>query len=191
MGYVTVAAPGTITASYGNTNIRDQVVTPFATTGARDSAITSPVDGMLCTITGTDTLMEYNGSAWVIVSEPLQTWTPSLTQGVGVSVTTVVGWYRRENGEWTGKVTLAITSAGTLGSGLIISLPFTLPSAEHVGGSFIYFDSGVGYYVGTVFPLSTTTFSLVVDGAAAVVGGTPNFACANLDFLRINVHGAY
>jgi hypothetical protein len=44
--YTTNVAGTTITASWGNTNVRDQVVTPFASAAARTSAITTLVDGM-------------------------------------------------------------------------------------------------------------------------------------------------
>ncbi len=47
MGYTTIVAGTTITASWGNADVRDQVVVPFASTSARDSAITSPVVGMV------------------------------------------------------------------------------------------------------------------------------------------------
>jgi hypothetical protein len=47
MPYSTVVSGTTITAAWGNANVRDQVVTPFATAAARTSAITSPVLGML------------------------------------------------------------------------------------------------------------------------------------------------
>jgi hypothetical protein len=64
MPYTTIVAGTTILASWANASVRDQVVTPFATTSARDSAITSPVDGMLCYITGEDRFYSYDGSAW-------------------------------------------------------------------------------------------------------------------------------
>ena len=65
MPYSTVVAGTTITAAWSNTNNRDQVITPFASAAARDSAITSPVEGMHAYLTDTDKLMAYNGAAWV------------------------------------------------------------------------------------------------------------------------------
>lgn len=47
--------------------LQDQVVAVFATTAARDAAITAPAEGMLAAITGTDRLYVYSGSAWIIV----------------------------------------------------------------------------------------------------------------------------
>lgn len=68
MPYTTNVAGTTITAAWGNANVRDQVVTPFASSAARTSAITSPVAGMLSYLTGTKQLEPYDGSAWVPVN---------------------------------------------------------------------------------------------------------------------------
>lgn len=64
MPYTTFTAGAVLTASQLNTNLRDQAVTPFASTSARDSAITSPVEGMVCVVTGEDRLYIYDGAAW-------------------------------------------------------------------------------------------------------------------------------
>jgi hypothetical protein len=63
--YTTVVAGTTISASVANTNWRDQVITPFASTSARDSAITSPVNGMVCYTTDAAVLWIYNGTKWL------------------------------------------------------------------------------------------------------------------------------
>lgn len=65
MPYSTITAGTTITASWANSNVRDQVITPFASAGARDSAIPSPIEGQHVYLTDTDKTMVYNGAAWV------------------------------------------------------------------------------------------------------------------------------
>lgn len=66
MPYTTVV-PGTVISTvYGNANIRDQVITPFANAAARDAAITSPVRGMVAYLTDTDLLWRYNGTKWML-----------------------------------------------------------------------------------------------------------------------------
>lgn len=60
----TVVSATAIAASWGNL-IRNGVTHAFATTGARDSAITAPTAGMRVVITGEDRIYEYSGSAWV------------------------------------------------------------------------------------------------------------------------------
>lgn len=47
MPYTTLVSGTTITAAWANANVRDQTVTPFASWAARDSAISSPVAGMV------------------------------------------------------------------------------------------------------------------------------------------------
>lgn len=64
MPYTTNVAGTTITAAWGNANVRDQVVTPFANVAARTSAITVPVDGMLASMTDADVVDYYDGAAW-------------------------------------------------------------------------------------------------------------------------------
>jgi hypothetical protein len=67
MPYTTIVAGTYATASWANANVRDQVITTFATTTARDAAITAPVEGMVAYIGSNDSnegLYTYNGTAW-------------------------------------------------------------------------------------------------------------------------------
>lgn len=63
-GYHTYTAGQVPTAAELDSYVRDQVVSQFASTTARDAAITSPVEGMVCAITGDDRVYVYDGSAW-------------------------------------------------------------------------------------------------------------------------------
>lgn len=65
MPYTTNVPGTTITAAWGNANVRDQVVTPFGSVSARSSAITSPIDGMISTLTDHDVADLYDGATWV------------------------------------------------------------------------------------------------------------------------------
>lgn len=69
MPYTTLVAGNPIQASWANANVRDQVVTPFATAAARNAAITSPVEGMIASLADSDTLTRYNGSQWVTITK--------------------------------------------------------------------------------------------------------------------------
>jgi hypothetical protein len=61
----TTNVPGTtITAAWGNANVRDQVVTPFATALARTSAVSTPISGMVSTRTDAGIVEAYDGTAW-------------------------------------------------------------------------------------------------------------------------------
>jgi hypothetical protein len=67
MPYTTLVTGTTITASWANANVRDQAVTPFATSSARSAAITSPVEGMMSYLSDSDRIDTYDGAAWVTV----------------------------------------------------------------------------------------------------------------------------
>lgn len=68
MAYTTLVSGTTITASWANASVRDQVVTPFTTEVARASAISAPVEGMLAPITASDYISYYNGAAWICIT---------------------------------------------------------------------------------------------------------------------------
>ena len=65
MPYTTIVAGTYATASWANANVRDQTIVSFASTGARDASITSPVAGMVCFINSDDAnegLYVYHGA---------------------------------------------------------------------------------------------------------------------------------
>jgi len=53
-----------VNASDFNTYIQEQTLMVFADSTARDTAITSPAEGMFAYLSDTDVLTYYNGSAW-------------------------------------------------------------------------------------------------------------------------------
>jgi hypothetical protein len=63
-GFKTFTAGSILTASEVNTYLMEQSTMVFATTTARDAAITAPSEGMQCYITDSNRLMFYDGAAW-------------------------------------------------------------------------------------------------------------------------------
>ena len=66
-GYKAFTAGSVLTASDVNNYLMEQSIMYFATTAARDTAITAPEDGMVCYVGSNDVhegLFTYNGSAW-------------------------------------------------------------------------------------------------------------------------------
>jgi len=53
-----------ISATDFNNYIQEQVIMTFASSSARDSAVSSPEEGMFCFLTDSNTLQFYNGSSW-------------------------------------------------------------------------------------------------------------------------------
>lgn len=85
-GYKTFNAGDILTASDVQTYLQDQVVSTFATTAARDAAITSPSEGMIAYSKADDAYYIYSGSAWIPYDIGWVAWTPTitgLTQGTG------------------------------------------------------------------------------------------------------------
>tara|TARA_R110002020_G_scaffold213219_1_gene419950 strand:+ start:4807 stop:5280 length:474 start_codon:yes stop_codon:yes gene_type:complete len=53
-----------VNASDFNNYIQEQVIMTFADSSARDSAVSSPEEGMFCFLADSNTLQFYNGSSW-------------------------------------------------------------------------------------------------------------------------------
>jgi hypothetical protein len=63
-GFKVYATGDLITATEFNTFIQEQVVMVFADSSARDSAVSSPSEGMICFLKDSDVLQFYSGSSW-------------------------------------------------------------------------------------------------------------------------------
>ena len=64
MGFKNWVTNAVLTASDLNTYIANQVIAVFASTAARDAAITGPIEGQYAYTSDTNTLWEYDGGAW-------------------------------------------------------------------------------------------------------------------------------
>jgi hypothetical protein len=65
MAYTTIVSGTNITSSWANASVRDQSVSPFASTAARTAAITGPLAGMVSTLTtntSTEGIEVYNSA---------------------------------------------------------------------------------------------------------------------------------
>jgi hypothetical protein len=64
MPFKTFVSGEILTASDVNTQVMQQQICVFASASARNSAITSPIEGQFAFLKDTDTLTFYNGTAW-------------------------------------------------------------------------------------------------------------------------------
>lgn len=141
MPYTTLTSGTTITASWANASVRDQTVTPFATTSARDSAISAPVDGMICYITGEDRFYSYDGSTWVRTAWNGSTGRTQVllrraaNQSVSDATVTAISW-DTEDSDTDGFIT-ATSSTLTVPSGLggLYSVTVCLTGAANPGAA--------------------------------------------------------
>lgn len=147
MPYTTVVAGTVITASWGNASVRDQVVTPFASDAARTSAVTAPVHGMVSTLTDTDVVDIYNGSAWVTVAgaQGWSTWTPtwsSTGSAPSIGNGTIVGRYQKHGRSVRVLLRLTWGSSTSGGTGnWTITLPTDLAFDNTYLGGFVWDNS--------------------------------------------------
>ncbi len=122
-GYKTFNAGDILTAAEVQGYLQDQAVMVFATTTARDAAITSPSEGMYAFITGDNATTVYTGSEWIPYVTSWRSYTPTWSAGLTVGNGTTSTGYAL-----IGK-TCILTVAFTFGSTSSISgdVYFTLP----------------------------------------------------------------
>lgn len=193
-GYRNWTAGDVPTAVQFDTFLQEQTVMVFASTAARDTALSVPKsEGMYAYALDINTLHFYNGAAWEIVHEPIQTWNvTNVTQSGSRSCTTTRGWYQRSHGVWRAQLSLTITAAGSAGSAISVATPFTLASVHDIGGTFEYVRTVAGSaFVGVIAPLTTTTMQFRSHAETSTLGATPSFATANTDIFRITAQGTY
>lgn len=89
MTFNTVVSGTTITATWGN-QVRDQQVSVFASIAALLSAVTSPVQGMLCYVADTDLFWRYNGAKWMRQAKTTQVTTQQ--SYTTTTMTDIPGW---------------------------------------------------------------------------------------------------
>jgi hypothetical protein len=92
MPYTTSVAGTVITSSWANTNVRDQVVTPFTNAAARTSAISAPVEGMVAYLADVNRYEFYNGAAWQPVAGVAAKVVRSGDQSITTGTITPVEW---------------------------------------------------------------------------------------------------
>lgn len=190
LGFKDFTAGDVLTAAQVDGYLMRQTIMVFASTSARDTALSGNLEeGMFAFTTDTNSVYYYTGSAWVIYSEPAQSWSPTITQGSSVAGTTNRGWYRRRDGFFEAGLKWTASAAGTGSNVISVSLPVTLPNAEDVGGTFYYDDASTAI-VGVVRNDTTTSFKMVIDGATSSLGATsPTIASG--DVLRVSISGRY
>ncbi len=127
MPYSTLVSGTTITAAWGNANVRDQVVTPFATAAARSSAITSPVEGMLSYRADGDIFEGYVNSGWVAIPTDVQfsycTADKSVTSSTATQTPNGMNFLAVATGAYIVDLTLFYAAGGTGDFTPIWSLP--------------------------------------------------------------------
>lgn len=189
--------PGAIlTAASLNTNVRDNSLAGgpiYATTAARDAAITAPFVGQRAFISGTLINTQYNGTAWVEIA-PIGTWTtftPQLRTGTtNVASTNNYGRYIVQGKTVTAQAKVTATAVGTANGVLKVSIPTGVATqgVEAAIGSYLVKDTGTAYYTGTaVFEEVGYVSGQAYNGGGTMGANTPAMTIAVGDVVSYAV----
>jgi len=184
MPFKTFTAGTLATASDVNTYLMNQSVATFSTTSARNSAITSPVEGQLAYINANDILTYYTGLAWanLLFSTAWVAYTPTLTNitlgsgGTSAFFYQVVGKQVNVRGRITLGTTGALTGVATF------SLPINAITADQFWDAGVNMvDGGTMFHPG-VIRVGTSTATVLALNAAGTYVHAVNTA-SNVPFL--------
>lgn len=189
----------TLVADRATTVARAEWVPVFATTAARDAALTSPTEGMECFVTGTNTKYFYSGSSWKAAythgAFDTANWTATMTAtgsnpSIGSGATRTNRWRRLSDNmiRCHGKIVLG--SGPSNGSGIYL---FNLPVAMSASygdripiGTGIVYDSNLGSTYACVAYSVTASHAddvvQLVSSAAVHAAGLPFDLAQNDEF---------
>jgi hypothetical protein len=192
LGFKDFVAGDVLTAAQVDGYLMRQTVMVFATDAARDSALSGNLEeGMHCFTEDNNRLYYYTGAAWMILSEPVQTWSAvTVTQGSPIAGTIARGWYRRSNGFWQGNLEWEASAGGTPTEVITVTTPLTLANSADIGGTYTHFRVGSGvFFSDGAYRNNTTTFRLVASGGTALLGAS--YTIASGDIFKFTLTGTY
>lgn len=149
-GYHDFTAGETLTAA----NLEDycmlQSIPRFASSAARDSALSAVlIEGLTAYCKDTNSITIYTGAVWTTLATAhgaFGSWTPTVTQTGSVTVTNTYSRIQRQGRLISGWFSLAVTGSGSGGTPILISVPLTAVQADIEVGTAQAFDSSVNTY---------------------------------------------
>ena len=105
-------------------DLEEHTTMKFATAAARDAVLTVPVAPMMAFLTTPRQLTMYDGTGWVILAEPTQTYTPTLTN-MTLGNGTRSGFSKRSDGWCDFAVEFVMGTTSAMGTDPSFSLPYT------------------------------------------------------------------
>lgn len=152
-GYKSFSVGEKLTAANVNTYLMQQSVMTFASTAARDAAITAPSEGMFAYSTADDEFYVYSGSAWIPFDITWTAWTPTFTNYTQGSGGTTQCYYTRIGKTIVAQVYVVSGTASSVTGQIQVSLPVDHASSNRssvVGNLFIRDISPATSYIGNV-----------------------------------------
>lgn len=175
-GYKTFLTGDILTADDVQTYLMDQAVTTFATTTARDSAITSPSEGRFAYSLADDSYYIYSGTAWIPHQIAWKTYTPTITNVVLTNATITARYYQ------LGKVVhlhvrVVLGDATPVSGTPVVSLPITSATSRIHSGVGNATDNTNNFLLTSRYA-STTTTNLYAHNVAGTYLTRTNIAAA-------------
>jgi len=163
-GYKTFTAGSILTASDLNGYLRDQSIPIFATTAARDAAITAPTEGQFAFSVADDAYYVYGGSSWLVFDTAWKSWTPTIN-----NVTLGSGYTLSATYAQIGKTVIAnfyfqLGSTSAVTGDVNFSLPVNHASTNRsaAAGTVTIGDaSPATRYIGMCYPVGTPSYAFV------------------------------
>lgn len=192
-GFKTFTAGSILTASDVNTYLMQQSTMVFASTTARDAAITSPSEGMVAYTSDTDTYWYYNGTAWATLlnAGAWTSFTPSWTN-LTVGNATNTGAYAVVGKTCFFRCKITLGSTSSVGSNPTLTLPVTGKVGDESGLFNINLN---GAYFAQGYMSSTTVLQMRLLNSAgtyatwALVTSTAPVTWAATNYIVVS--GAY
>lgn len=158
------------TASDVNTYLMDQSVMTFATASARNTAIPTPVEGMVTYQASNDHLTVYTGADWIPFDTTWNTYTPTINNVTLGSGSTISAAYAVIGKTVILQFYFALGSTTTINGDINFSLPINQASSNRSGqvGTCVVLDaSPATRYPGTVLLSGTPGNAFIRVGNAA------------------------
>jgi len=156
-----------------NSYLMAQTIPAFATTAARDSAITSPVEGQTAFIELNDIYQYYNGSSWqnLLFAGAWVAYTPTLTNVTLGSGGTSAFYYQIIGKQVNVRGRIVLGTGGSLGGIPTFTLPVNcVLTGQFWGAGVSLLDFGVQNYSGAL-SLTTTLAQVNCLSASSTYGG--------------------
>jgi hypothetical protein len=170
-GFKTFVVGEKLTASDVNSYLMEQSVPVFATTTARDAAITAPTEGQFCYSTADDCFFVYNGS-WIAYDNTWKSWTPTwtnVTKGTGPTETYA---YIRLGKIVIAHGSLTLGTSGAVSGSVTVTMPVTSATtaiSTTAGAAFFFDTSASATFQGTVdIATNSTTATLRASDSSTI-----------------------
>lgn len=170
MAYKVFTAGTLATASDVNTYLMKQSVMVFASSSARDAALTSPTEGMTTYQEDTNQVTVYSGSAWIPFDLGWTTYTPTLSNVTLGSGYTLSAAYVQIGKTVVVQFYFALGSTSAITGDLSFSLPVNQASSNRsasVGTCVVTDSSPATRYPGTVLLSGTPGYAFIRVGSAS------------------------